>query len=99
MEGAEDIFLNARALSDQGERAAYLSEACHGNVALLERVQSLLQDAAQADAFFGARNGMTEGADGLIEGPGALIGRYKLLPKIGEGGWASCTWPSKASPW
>ena len=34
----------------------------------------------------------------MLEGPGTRIGPYKLLQKIGEGGWASSTWPSRNRP-
>jgi hypothetical protein len=31
----------------------------------------------------------------LAEGPGSMIGPYKLLQKIGEGAWAPSSWPSR----
>src|SRR5262249_50737887 len=88
MASAEDIFLNARALLDPRERVSYLTETCGPDGPLRERVERMLRDAEGAEAFFGATKdtlGQRTG-DGLVEGPGAVIGRYKLLEKIGEGG-------------
>src|SRR5439155_5113549 len=44
-------------------------------------------DADEAADFFGAEDNLPGmGATPLTEGPGSVIGRYKLLQKIGEGG-------------
>jgi WD40 repeat protein/serine/threonine protein kinase len=87
MDSPDDIFLNAREIADRAERAAYLAQACGANTALRKRVEALLRDAAGARDFFGAEGklpGMV--AAPLTEGLGTVIGRYKLLQKIGEGG-------------
>src|SRR6266542_3955475 len=87
MEPLDDIFLNARELGDPTERAAYLAEACGADAVLRGRVEALLRDADGAQDYFGAEDhlpGMV--AAPLTEGPGSVIGRYKLLQKIGEGG-------------
>ncbi len=87
MASLDDIFLNARELGDPTERAAYLGQACGADTDLRSRVEALLRDAAGAQDFFGAEDnlpGMV--ATPLTEGPGTVIGRYKLLEKIGEGG-------------
>src|SRR5438876_3395392 len=87
MDSLDDIFLNARELGDPTERAAYLGQACGADTDLRSRVEALLRDAAGAQDFFGAEDnlpGMV--ATPLTEGPGTVIGRYKLLEKIGEGG-------------
>src|SRR6058998_2343439 len=87
MDSLDDIFLNAREMGDPTERAAYLAQACGADTDLRSRVEALLRDAAGAQDFFGAEDhlpGMV--ATPLTEGPGTVIGRYKLLEKIGEGG-------------
>jgi len=85
MESIDDIFLNARELDDPDERAAYLAKACSGDVDLRARVEAMLRDAEGAENFFGPRDSL--GAVNYVtEAPDAIIGRYKLLQKIGEGG-------------
>src|SRR6058998_1441793 len=87
MDSLDDIFLNAREMGDPTERAAYLAQACGADTDLRSRVEALLRNADGAADFFGAEDhlpGMV--VTPLTEGPGTVIGRYKLLEKIGEGG-------------
>jgi serine/threonine protein kinase/WD40 repeat protein len=70
------------------ERAAFLDQACAGNVALRQRVEALLKAHAEAsgEAFLaGPCEGVTT-AEAPPEGPGTRVGWYKLLQQIGEGG-------------
>jgi WD40 repeat protein/serine/threonine protein kinase len=82
MEPQDTIFLNGREIADPAERAAYLAQACGNDADLRQRVEAMLRDAAAAAEFFGPE---PAGAT-VTEGPGTVIGRYKLLQKIGEGG-------------
>jgi hypothetical protein len=84
MDPVEDIFLNARDISEPARRAAYLNQACGGDPAIRARVEKMLSDAAGAEAFFGKDGTLV--VVPLTEQPGTIIGRYKLLQKIGEGG-------------
>lgn len=95
MSDPEDIFLTARELP-LGEREAFVAHACGGDQALLSRVNGLLAKAREADAFFGEKPGK-ETPDARLpkesdarhasgEKEGSIIGRYKLLQRIGEGG-------------
>ena len=87
MHDQDDIFLNAREIADPAQRATYLEQACGADTDLHSRVEAMLRDADEAKEFFGADDlvaGMV--AARLTEGPGTIIGRYKLLQKIGEGG-------------
>ena len=88
MDSQDDIFLNAREITDPGLRAAYLNEACGTDAVLRGRVEAMLRHAAAAEDFFGPKGTVVfgSGEPKLTEGPGAVIGRYKLLQKIGEGG-------------
>ncbi|PWU09380.1 MAG: serine/threonine protein kinase, partial [Verrucomicrobia bacterium] len=87
MESLDDIFLNAWQIADKAERAAYLSRACGGDAELHKRVEAMLRDAERGQKIFGEETTVTPGADErLAEGPGAVIGPYKLLQKLGEGG-------------
>jgi eukaryotic-like serine/threonine-protein kinase len=84
---AREIFLAAVKLSpDQWD--AYLSEACSGDAELCRRVKQLLQAHAEVDSFLDASaSGLGVTADQrLAEGPGTVIGHYKLLQQLGEGG-------------
>jgi serine/threonine protein kinase len=85
MESQDAIFLTARDIATPAERAAYLSQACGNDADLRQRVEAMLRDAAAADKFFGHGEMALSGA-ALTEGPGTVIGRFKLLEKIGEGG-------------
>jgi serine/threonine protein kinase/tetratricopeptide (TPR) repeat protein len=90
----ESIFACALAKTDPAERAAYLDEACGADADLRRGVEELLQAHGAAGRFLerpaAAPRGTAEyqPADGVSprEGPGTVIGPYKLLQQIGEGG-------------
>jgi serine/threonine protein kinase len=87
MESQDDIFLKAREFADTVQQAAYLAEACGGNAELRQRIETMLRDAEKAERFFGAEGTIAVApASPVTEGLGTVIGRYKLLQKIGEGG-------------
>ena len=85
----ETIFGHALDLP-VAERNAYLTQACAGDAALRVRVEALLQAHDDAGSLLDASPGGAVRAalsrPPPEEKPGALIGRYKLLQKIGEGG-------------
>lgn len=83
---AREIFADALEKAQAGERAAFLEAACGGDGELRQFVEALLQAHERAGGFL---NGEPETASGcpLGEGPGTVIGRYKLLQEIGEGGF------------
>jgi serine/threonine protein kinase/tetratricopeptide (TPR) repeat protein len=83
---AADVFSEAMALTNPAERRAYLDRACAGNQLLRTEVESLLLAHEQAGDFLGQTVKLTE-SDFVIERTGTMIGRYKLLEKIGEGGF------------
>jgi serine/threonine protein kinase/Tfp pilus assembly protein PilF len=85
----EEIFSEALARSSPEERASYLQQACGGNSALRASVEALLRANIGASGFLeGAVGGLIATIDDPIsERPGALIGAYKLLEEIGEGGF------------
>jgi serine/threonine protein kinase/tetratricopeptide (TPR) repeat protein len=65
------------------ERAAYLEGVCERDPDLRGRVETLLKAHDDARDFLKAPT-----ADYVsTEGPGTVIGRYKLLQRIGEGGF------------
>ncbi|MGO8700423.1 MAG: protein kinase domain-containing protein [Limisphaerales bacterium] len=86
---AENIFRAALAFSVT-ERAAYLAGACGDNLSLRQRVEALLSAEKGATALMSKQP--EAAARGTIairptdEAAGTVLGRYKLLQQIGEGG-------------
>src|SRR5437762_8095395 len=73
-----------------GERGAFLDGACHGDEALRQRLEALLAAHEQTDALPPPPAGdarATLKVEPACELPGRMIGRYKLLEQIGEGGF------------
>jgi hypothetical protein len=83
---AKLIFGEALRLSVPAARAAYLDQACAGDLVLRQEVESLLSAYAQAGDFLAHTMPLPE-SDVTLEHPGTRIGRYKLLERIGEGGF------------
>jgi hypothetical protein len=85
------IFLAALEQAGVQEREAYLQGACGGNVKLLKRVKLLLSVHEDSQGPLDAPspgNGIAPTVDGpLTERPGTFIGPYKLLERVGEGGF------------
>jgi len=94
----EQIFLRAQEIHDPPARAAYIEGACQDKKEKQAEVETLIQ-ARQAgikkEDPAGPAPDLDETADILTlpEVPGTVIGRYKLLEQIGEGGngivWAA----------
>jgi tetratricopeptide (TPR) repeat protein/serine/threonine protein kinase len=88
--GQREIFDAALALADPAARAAYLEQACAGDPALREQVNGLLAMHGQVGSFLEAPAAAlvaSATARPAAEGPGAVVGPYKLLEQIGEGGF------------
>jgi serine/threonine protein kinase len=96
----ESIFAAALQKKNPAEREAYLSEACGTDMALLERVKVLLRAHVEAGGFLEKPAAPPEATGDYIseadsgppptgrvtEGPGTVIGPYKLLQQLGQGG-------------
>jgi eukaryotic-like serine/threonine-protein kinase len=83
------IFLNALEIPSPEARQAYIIEQCSGDSSLAAEVQALLKQHQDLGSFLEPRLGEhapTLDAGSLTEGVGTLIGPYKLLEQIGEGG-------------
>jgi serine/threonine protein kinase/Flp pilus assembly protein TadD len=83
----ETIFLEALQRPTPAERMAYLSQACAGNVKLRHDVERLLAAHVAADGFLDTAPFGPSVDRPLAEAPGTVIGPYRLLEQIGEGGF------------
>jgi serine/threonine protein kinase len=96
----EEIFHQALARSLPEGRAAYLEQACAGIPAERATVEALLRANVGASEFLGRP------ASGLVatieepvsEHPGTVIGPYKLLQQIGEGGMGTVYMAEQTHP-
>jgi serine/threonine protein kinase/WD40 repeat protein len=100
MSPAETVFFAALAKIDPAERAAYLTEACGTDTDLRRQVERLLAAHPEVGSFLHEapiqpspleRGGPGVGGGATLdepstERPGTVIGPYKLLQQIGEGG-------------
>jgi serine/threonine protein kinase/tetratricopeptide (TPR) repeat protein len=85
----EAIFFAALEKGSVQERAAYLDEACAGDADLRRRVAKMLAAQNQAGSFL-EQPAVDIGStvdEPVLERPGTVIGPYKLLEQIGEGGF------------
>jgi eukaryotic-like serine/threonine-protein kinase len=84
---AREIFVAAVKLAPE-QWDAYLQEACGDDEALRDRVRNLLNAHKEAGSFLEPATGLAVTTDEPIsERPGTVIGPYKLLEQIGEGGF------------
>ncbi len=89
---------------DDGERDAALAEACGRDVALRKEVDMLLGAHVRAAGFLATPtageqpSGVKPGSGALSEMAGSVIGRYKLLQLIGEGGFGSVFMAEQREP-
>ena len=95
-----DVFLSAVNQSAEG-RTTYLDEACAGDAELRRQVELLLVAQAQENGPLDRPPVGIEGTQSFLpqtETTGALIGPYKLLERIGEGGMGSVWMAEQTAP-
>jgi serine/threonine protein kinase/WD40 repeat protein len=85
---AEEIFHDALA-RPQAERRAFLAAACAGDEPLQRRLEALLHAHENPGSFLAEQPPMSVATvdNPIAERPGMVIGPYKLLELIGEGGF------------
>jgi len=85
---AQSLFLNALEIRTAGERAAYVEAHCGADPELRKEVEELLDHARRLGPFLEPGEEWIDGtiAQPISERAGAIIGPYKLLQQIGEGG-------------
>lgn len=88
-----EIFNEAAEIADALEREAFLEKACGDDGPLRRKVEDLLgahHELGDGSGFLGGGGDGAEGSGtpgGWSDDTGGQVGRYKLLQKIGEGGW------------
>jgi serine/threonine protein kinase len=85
----KEIFNTARQIAAPEERLAYLEQACGHDPATMHRVLELLRIHDQEKSFLKMSPAAVAATINMpiAEHAGAVIGPYKLLEKIGEGGF------------
>jgi serine/threonine protein kinase/tetratricopeptide (TPR) repeat protein len=92
-----ELFITALHIEDPARRSAYLDQECGSDAELRQRVEALLRAFAQAGSFLqqpapeamapidvSPADLLQNGAE--AERPGTVIGPYRLVQQIGEGG-------------
>src|SRR5947208_1382349 len=95
------IFNVARQIGSPDARAEYLRQACGADSGLRARVQDLLRAYEEQASFLEspAPVGVVPTLDqASSESPGAIIGPYKLLQQIGEGGMGTVFMAEQTQP-
>jgi serine/threonine protein kinase/tetratricopeptide (TPR) repeat protein len=93
----ETLF--AEALGQQGAaRAAFLDEHCKDDVELRKRLEGLLRAHDHPDPFLEAAAPVNTVDEPLREAVGTIIGPYKLIEQIGEGGMGTVWMAQQTEP-
>jgi len=89
----EEALFRAAIELPPDKRPAFLDAMCEGDAALRQRLEALLAAHEQASEFIDSPAPAQGEKKTMIislpptEEPGAIIGRYKILEKVGEGGF------------
>ena len=94
------VFVAALDFPDAKEREAYLQKACAGHPELLGRLRELLSAHEQSQGPLDHRPGALGVTvdEAARERPGTVIGPYKLLQQIGEGGMGTVYMAEQTHP-
>jgi serine/threonine protein kinase len=92
------VFDAALDIHDPEKRAEFLHQACGGDSAQIENIQGLLKHYEQLGSFLAAPAAATIDQPNTTERPGTVIGAYKLLQQIGEGGMGTVFMAEQTHP-
>src|SRR3954471_11643213 len=99
-----EIFFEVLEIATPEERGAYLQGACAGDITLRRRVDDLLKEHFSNDSLLTGPAVKGDGPNRPIpisepeEAPAQIFGRYKLLEKIGEGGFGEVWMAQQREP-
>jgi tetratricopeptide (TPR) repeat protein len=97
----EAIFHAARAIRDPERRREYVRQACGGDEARMAHVEALLAAADTPDSLLDRPAGSDPVAtidQPTTESPGTVIGPYKLIEPIDEGGMGAVWMAQQTAP-
>jgi WD40 repeat protein/serine/threonine protein kinase len=96
-----ELFSKAAECQSAEEQAAFLDQACRGDAELRAQLEELLQAQREAGSFLqepSASPAATVDEVRAAERPGTVIGPYKLLQQLGEGGMGAVFLAEQTEP-
>src|SRR5207249_5589123 len=96
----DELFDEALRRAAGQDRARYLDEVCGGELELRRRVERLLRAVSEAGSFLEtpAQDPSPTVDQPPVESPGTVIGPYKLIEPIGEGGKGTVWMAQQSQP-